>query len=78
VVFRHGGTISAEHGMGRLRAPYLQREWGSALYDYMRQLKKIFDPQDLFNPGVMFSDRPITDHLRPDFQQQNIQGDNYG
>lgn len=75
VVLRHGGTISAEHGMGRLRAPYLEREWGSALYNSMRQLKKIFDPQDLFNPGVMFNNRPITDHLRPDFLQQNTQGD---
>ncbi|APG28789.1 hypothetical protein A7E78_13700 [Syntrophotalea acetylenivorans] len=76
VVFRHGGTISAEHGMGRLRAPYLQREWGSALYETMRQLKNIFDPQDLFNPGVMFNNRPITDHLRPDFLQRNTQGEN--
>ena len=78
VVFRYGGTISAEHGMGRLRAPYLQREWGEALYGYMRQLKDIFDPQDLFNPGVMFSDIPITDHLRPDFLQPKINGDHYG
>lgn len=78
VVFRHGGTISAEHGMGRLRAPYLEREWGSALYDAMRQLKKIFDPQDLFNPGVMFNNRPITDHLRPDFLKQNTEGDHDG
>jgi FAD/FMN-containing dehydrogenase len=78
VVFRYGGTISAEHGMGRLRAPYLQREWGKALYGYMRQLKDIFDPQDLFNPGVMFSERPITDHLRPDFLQSKINGDDYG
>lgn len=78
VVFRYGGTISAEHGMGRLRAPYLQREWGAGIYGYMRQLKEIFDPQDLFNPGVMFSDRPITDHLCPDFLQPNIEGNNYG
>jgi FAD/FMN-containing dehydrogenase len=78
VVFRYGGTISAEHGMGRLRAPYLQREWGAVLYDTMRQLKKIFDPQDLFNPGVMFSDQPITDHLRPDFLQHNLKGDKNG
>lgn len=78
VVFRHRGTITAEHGMGRLRAPYLQREWGAALYDTMRQLKQVFDPQDLFNPGVMFSDRPITDYLRPDLEQQNTQGDSYG
>ena len=65
-VLRHGGTISAEHGMGRLRAPYLEREWGAALYGYMRELKTIFDPDDQFNPGVMFSKRPIIEHLRPD------------
>ena len=66
VVFRYGGTISAEHGMGRLRAPYLQREWGAALYGYMHELKDIFDPQGMFNPGVVFSDQPITEHLRDD------------
>lgn len=64
VVLRYGGTISGEHGMGRLRAPYLRREWGAALYGYMREVKEIFDPADLFNPGVVFSDRPITDQLR--------------
>jgi len=64
LVLRHGGTISGEHGMGRLRAPYLPREWGPELYGYMREIKEIFDPRELFNPGVMFSDRPITDNLR--------------
>jgi len=64
VVLRYGGTISAEHGMGRLRAPYLKREWGAALYGYMCEVKEIFDPGELFNPGVVFSDKPITDHLR--------------
>jgi FAD/FMN-containing dehydrogenase len=67
VVFRYGGTTSAEHGMGRLRAPYLQREWGTALYGYMRELKNIFDPRGMFNPGVVFNDRPITEHMRDDF-----------
>jgi glycolate oxidase len=66
VVFRHGGTVTAEHGMGRLRAPYLKKEWGETLYNYMREVKSIFDPQDILNPGVMFSDRPITEHMRPD------------
>ena len=64
VVLRYGGTISGEHGMGRLRAPYLKREWGAALYGYMCEVKEIFDPGELFNPGVVFSDKPITDHLR--------------
>jgi glycolate oxidase len=66
VVFRHNGTVTAEHGMGRLRAPYLKQEWGDALYAYMREVKTLFDPQDIFNPGAMFSDRPITDNMRPD------------
>jgi len=66
-VLRHGGTLTAEHGMGRLRAPYLKREWGEALYGYMREIKEIFDPRDILNPGVMFSDAPITDNMRRDF-----------
>jgi FAD/FMN-containing dehydrogenase len=65
-LFRHGGTVTAEHGMGRLRAPYLKREWGEALYGYMREIKTIFDPGDILNPGVMFSDAPITDNMRKD------------
>jgi FAD/FMN-containing dehydrogenase len=65
-VFRHGGTVTAEHGMGRLRAPYLEREWGEALYNYMREVKRIFDPEEILNPGVMFGNAPITDHMRED------------
>ncbi len=66
VVFRYNGTVTAEHGMGRLRAPYLKREWGDVLYTYMREVKTIFDPQDIFNPGAMFNDEPITDNMRLD------------
>jgi glycolate oxidase len=66
VVFRYDGTITAEHGMGRLRAPYLKREWGDALYTYMREVKTIFDPHDLLNPGTIFNDEPITENMRSD------------
>jgi FAD/FMN-containing dehydrogenase len=66
VVFHHNGTVTAEHGMGRLRAPYLKKEWGDALYSYMREIKTIFDPHDMLNPGAMFSESPITDNMRPD------------
>jgi FAD/FMN-containing dehydrogenase len=69
-LFRHGGTVTAEHGMGRLRAPYLKREWGEALYNYMREVKDIFDPRDILNPGVMFSDAPITDYMRRDLMER--------
>jgi FAD/FMN-containing dehydrogenase len=65
-VFRYNGTVTAEHGMGRLRAPYLKREWGDALYAYMREVKTVFDPHDILNPGAMFNEGPITENMRPD------------
>ena len=63
--FRYDGTITAEHGMGRVRAPYLEQEWGPAMVGYMRELKAIFDPDDLLNPGVMFSQRDLTEDMQP-------------
>ncbi|MFW6188973.1 MAG: FAD-binding oxidoreductase [Planctomycetota bacterium] len=65
VVFRHGGTVTAEHGMGPLRAPYLPEEWGDRVIDYMRRMKDLLDPDGILNPGAMFSERPITDNLKP-------------
>jgi glycolate oxidase len=62
-VLRYDGTITAEHGMGRLRAPFLEREWGPTMTGYMRQVKELFDPDDLLNPEVMFGDRALTDDL---------------
>jgi FAD/FMN-containing dehydrogenase len=66
VVFRYGGTITAEHGMGRLRAPYLKQEWGESLFGYMEEIKSIFDPDGVFNPDVMFSKRDITEQIQKD------------
>ena len=63
--FRYGGTITAEHGMGRVRSPYLALEWGDRIVSYMRQVKAIFDPDDLLNPDVMFNDRALTDDMKP-------------
>jgi len=64
-VFRYDGTITAEHGMGRLRTPYLAREWGESLIGAMRRVKETFDPDDLLNPDVMFSTRALTDDMKP-------------
>jgi FAD/FMN-containing dehydrogenase len=59
-----GGTLTAEHGSGRNRAPFLQREWGDAVVDHMRAVKELFDPRDLLNPGVMFSDEDFTERMQ--------------
>ncbi len=49
---RLGGTISGEHGDGRLRAPLLEALYGAEIMDLFRRVKAAFDPQGIFNPGV--------------------------
>jgi FAD/FMN-containing dehydrogenase len=49
-----GGSISAEAGDGRLRAPYLERQYGSEVYGLLQKVKQIFDPYGTMNPGVKF------------------------
>jgi len=65
-VFEVGGTISGEHGLGLARTAYLRRQVGP-LYDVFRQVKSIFDPQGILNPGKIVGDDPelLTRHLRP-------------
>ena len=57
-VTRLGGTITAEHGMGPLRAPYLELEWPPEVLSCMRELKTVFDPDGILNPGAMFPAAP--------------------
>ena len=51
-----GGSISAEHGDGRIRAPFLYSQYGAQDYKLLTNIKKIFDPQDILNTGVKFTD----------------------
>jgi FAD/FMN-containing dehydrogenase len=51
---RHlGGTLSGEHGDGRVRAPYLESVWGADLTGAFRKVKDAFDPDGILNPGVI-------------------------
>jgi hypothetical protein len=49
---RLGGTVSGEHGDGRLRAPLLEALYGPELVDLFLRVKAAFDPDGIFNPGV--------------------------
>lgn len=51
-----GGTISGEHGVGITKAPYLKMELGDLGVEMMRKIKKIFDPNNILNPGKIFED----------------------
>lgn len=63
VVHKYDGSLKAEHGTGRNMAPYVEMEWGSDAYSLMKEIKRIFDPLNMLNPGVILnSDNKI--HLK--------------
>lgn len=63
VVDRYHGSLKAEHGTGRNMAPFVRYEWGDAAWEVMREIKRLFDPKNLLNPGVIFNDDPHA-HIR--------------
>jgi D-lactate dehydrogenase len=63
VTGKYDGALKAEHGTGRNMAPFVEREWGAAAYGIMRELKKLFDPSGLLNPGVLINADPLA-HLQ--------------
>lgn len=58
VVGKYDGSLKAEHGTGRNMAPFVSYEWGEKAFGIMKRVKKLFDPQELLNPGVIFNDDP--------------------
>jgi FAD/FMN-containing dehydrogenase len=52
MVLEMGGTTAGEHNDGLLRAPYLKRVYGPEMYDLFKQIKKICDPNAIFNPRI--------------------------
>ena len=53
-----GGSLKAEHGTGRMVAPFIEMEWGRKAYEINRRIKAIFDPERILNPDVMITDDP--------------------
>jgi D-lactate dehydrogenase len=55
VVNKYDGSLKAEHGTGRNMAPFVELEWGKEAYDFMKEIKRIFDPLNILNPGVILN-----------------------
>ncbi|MBP6385041.1 MAG: FAD-binding protein [Pseudarcicella sp.] len=85
LVKKYKGSLSGEHGDGRLRGEFIQQMVGSHNYQLMKDLKKTWDPYNLFNPNKIVDTPPMDTFLRytpgqitPDFktkfrfQDQNI------
>lgn len=52
---RLGGTITGEHGVGIVKAPFLEWKVGTAGIEVMKAIKSAFDPLNILNPGKMFA-----------------------
>ncbi|MDD2941333.1 MAG: FAD-linked oxidase C-terminal domain-containing protein [bacterium] len=59
-----GGSLSGEHGDGRVRAGYIPLVLGEKNYQLLREIKTIFDPDNIFNPGKIVDPLPIDTDLR--------------
>jgi glycolate oxidase len=51
---RLGGTLTGEHGVGLLKRRWLRDELGDDQVDLQRELKRVFDPTNILNPGKIF------------------------
>lgn len=51
LIIEFGGTITAEHNDGIMRTPYVEQMFGPEVYGLFKEVKKIFDPKNIFNPG---------------------------
>jgi D-lactate dehydrogenase len=58
LVLGANGSLKAEHGTGRIMAPYVRRQFGDELYAVMREVKALCDPAGVLNPGVVLTDDP--------------------
>ncbi|MDR2147895.1 MAG: FAD-binding oxidoreductase [Tannerella sp.] len=67
VVNQFDGSLKAEHGTGRNMAPFVEKEWGATAYRLMKRIKKLFDPDNLINPGVIINENPTVhiENLKP-------------
>lgn len=64
LVKKYGGALSGEHGDGRVRAEFLPLMVGEEVYEIWKEVKKKWDPENIFNPGKIVDAPPMDEYLR--------------
>ncbi|MCB9531962.1 MAG: FAD-binding protein [Myxococcales bacterium] len=74
LVKRFGGSLSGEHGDGRLRSPFLVQALGHDAVGWLGEVKYAFDPAGVFNPGNIVDPKPMTDDWRfgPEYREVEL------
>lgn len=70
LVKKHRGSISGEHGDGRLRGEFIKMLYGDETYELMREVKHCWDPEGMFNLHKIVDTLPMDSMLRFDIDQQ--------
>ena len=70
LVKKYDGSLSGEHGDGRLRGEFIPQMVGLKNYELMREIKRIWDPKGVFNPGKIVDTPPMDTFLRYEAGQQ--------
>ncbi|WP_116115764.1 FAD-binding and (Fe-S)-binding domain-containing protein [Austwickia chelonae] len=65
LVTEYGGSVSGEHGDGRARGEMLATMYSPQMLALFRTFKAVFDPDGVFNPGVLVDPEPLDEGLRP-------------
>jgi len=69
LVLKYNGSLSGEHGDGRLRGEFIGKVLGEDVYAILEQVKQIFDPKGVFNAHKIVNTPPMDTHLRYDNNQ---------
>ena len=64
LVKKYGGSLSGEHGDGRVRAAFIKDFYGPEVYPWMESFKKAWDPENQLNPGKIVGAKPMDEDLR--------------
>jgi FAD/FMN-containing dehydrogenase/Fe-S oxidoreductase len=64
MVKEYGGSLCGEHGDGLVRSPFIEDFYGSKLYQAFKEVKQLFDPENLMNPGKIIDAEPMDHNLR--------------
>ncbi len=75
LVKKYNGSLSGEHGDGRVRAEFIELMFGKRIYGLLKEVKNVFDPENIFNPGKIVDAPAMDTSLRyiPDRKEPEIE-----